>query len=223
MTLRSAYTRQLESLDSQINDMALVVEGAYERACGAASGAEDAKGWAIEPAAGEIAAAERGIETLALRLLLLQQPAATDMRRVSSALKMVTDLKRIGDLSIDACRLVTEMDALPAQARDGVFEQLSTHVGGMVRNAIAAYQAADVDAALKVAASDDEADRLFVEQRDAIVAGLVDGNMDAQTAVDLLMVAKCFERIGDHAEKLARWTEYLALGTMDGEPVTFDA
>lgn len=222
MTSRTAYLGQLSRLEEEIAGMATLVREAYRRASDAATTGNVENPVSLDSASSDIASQEREVETLALRILLLQQPVAGDLRDVSGALKMVTDLKRIGDLSLDVCRIVLEMGGTTFDLQKGGIADMAALVREMVSTAIDSYLGRDVKKALRAAGLDDEADACLVRLRDDIVGRLVAGTMAAEDAVNLLMIAKYFERIGDHAESVAYWTEYVVQGTRRGEPFVFN-
>jgi phosphate transport system protein len=154
---------------------------------------------------------ERKIEGLCLHLLLQQQPVAGDLRRISSALKMISDLERIGDQASD----ITE---LSEYIRHSTLEhklhlrEMSKVVIEMVRNSIDSYIEKDINKALRVFEMDNEVDSLFDRVKGELVAIIADDDTDAELCIDLLMVAKYLERIGDHAENIAEWAEYSIAG-----------
>lgn len=220
MNLRNNYVRQLEQLDGELEEMAGFIMELADRAVAASRGKQAPAAPSLESLSSDVAVRERGIETLSLRLLLLQQPAAQDLREVSGALKVVTDLKRIGELSIDACRIAAEMGDVHFGIQDDEIAPMAAKVSGMVSASCGAYASRDLAAARAAAALDDEVDVAFADVRDSIIKSIFDGGVAAADAVNLLMLAKCFERIADHAENVAYWTEYLVQGTFKGEPLT---
>lgn len=222
MRVRTAYVAQLQQLHDEINDMAGQVTEAYEHACKAATTGDVPASWPLESDASDISAKEREIETMALRLLLLQQPTAKDLRTVSGALKMVTDLKRIGELSIDVCRLVVDMQGACFEIQGTELADMTEHAGAMVTMSIEAYMTEDMERASKIASMDDTVDDDLDAIRDQLAQCVTDDEMDPADEADLLMIAKNFERIADHAEHISVWTEYVVLGTCNGEPMTLE-
>ncbi len=154
---------------------------------------------------------EKDIESLCLRLLLKQQPVAGDLRRISAALKMISDLERIGDQSADIAEISgytvirggTEYDDLRSMA-DEVIKMVSESIHAFIRN--------DLDLAKDVISWDDKADEWFLRIKDDLVASIISDSSQAEYALDFLMVAKYLERIGDHATNVAEWVEYSILG-----------
>lgn len=220
MNLRNAYVRQLEQLDEETADMASHVLSMFAKARSAVETGEAVDIDSVESAASDLAAEEREIETLALRLLLLQQPVAKDLREVSGALKVVTDFRRIGDMSLDICRLAVELEGRTFDIQKGALAEMGGLVAEMASVAISSYEKGDVDEAMRAASMDDRIDQHLAHIRDAIIQSIFDKKIDAKDGVDLLMIAKYFERIADHAESVAFWTEYVVKGTRKGEPLT---
>lgn len=155
---------------------------------------------------------EKKIEHLCLKLLLQQQPVATDLRRVSTALKMTTDLERIGDQAADIAELTLKIGKT-----DNVhIPQMAKAVIRMVTDSINAYVNSDENLANDVIAEDDRVDELFVKIRDELIEMAADsrekGKQVGEQAIDLLMVAKYLERIGDHAVNIAEWVIFSVTG-----------
>lgn len=156
---------------------------------------------------------ERNLEDQCLRLLLRQQPVARDLRTISAALKMVTDLQRIGD----QCANIAELSLLwPPEARSGEdlghIRLMSQKAAVMVKRSIHAYANRDADAARAVIDLDDEVDDLFRQIRGELVELLVDRREAADRAIDLIIIAKYLERIADHAVNIAQWAIYCVTG-----------
>ena len=160
------------------------------------------------------------IESLCLRILLRQQPVAGALREVSGALKMVTDLKRVSDLSADVCRIVSELEGHVCDIQRSDLLDMGALVAEMLDCAVRSYLAGDLKLAHRAIAMDDEADVYYEKIRERIIQGMLDSQTEAQDAVNLLMIAKYYERIGDHAENVARWAEYTVNGTREDEPPT---
>ncbi len=155
---------------------------------------------------------EKKIEHLCLKLLLQQQPVATDLRRVSTALKMTTDLERIGDQAVDIAELTLKIGKT-----DNVhIPQMAKAVIRMVTDSINAYVNSDEKLANDVMTEDDRVDELFVKIRDELIEMAADsrekGKQVGEQAIDLLMVAKYLERIGDHAVNIAEWVIFSVTG-----------
>lgn len=159
----------------------------------------------------EIDQYERDIERLCMRLLLLQQPVATDLRVVSSALKMISDLERIGDQAADIADITKHVSFREYAGKVHIKEMAKAAIG-MVTDSVDSYVKMDAELAKKVAQADDQVDDLFVKVRQELVE-LVRTNQDmAENALDLMMIAKYLERIGDHAVNVAEWVMYAITG-----------
>ena len=158
---------------------------------------------------------EREIETICLKLLLQQQPVASDLRLISAALKMITDMERIGDQALDIAETAGFMGPLDEEDA-GLFKSLAQIVVAMVTDSVDAYVSRDPEAARAVAKRDDEADDVFKAIKSAMIERLSRRPGDGEYALDLLMIAKYLERIGDHATNIAEWVEFAATGLYKG-------
>ena len=158
---------------------------------------------------------EREIETLCLKLLLQQQPVAGDLRLISAALKMITDMERIGDQALDISDTAGFMGPL-APEDAGLLGDLARCVVGMVTDSVDAFVRQDRAFALAVIRRDDEADALFDQIKQGIITRLASNPGEGEYALDLLMIAKYLERIGDHATNIAEWVEFAGTGLYKG-------
>lgn len=217
---RIEYERQLADLDAQVQAMGTHVKELYEKAYQATGTGRLEEGWSVDAAQSDNAAAERAIESLCLRILLRQQPVAGDLREVSGALKMVTDLKRVSDLSADVCRIVAELEGQVCDIQRADLLDMGALVAEMLDCALRSYLSGDLKLARRAIAMDDEADVYYEKIREKIIQELFDKRTEAQDTVNLLMIAKYYERIGDHAENVARWTGYVVNGTREDAPLT---
>ena len=160
---------------------------------------------------GRIDKAERDIESLCLKLLLQQQPVATDLRVISSALKMITDLERIGDQASD----IAEMSRFTAGGDDKCasdLREMAKEAVKMVNESIDSFVKKDLVMARSVIAYDSVVDRWFERIKTDLIACISEDNTRGEYYLDQLMVAKYLERIGDHATNIAEWVEYSILG-----------
>ena len=154
---------------------------------------------------------ERLVESLCLKLLLQQQPVAKDLRKVSAALKMITDMERIGDQASDIAEIIETTD-FSVPTNDVKLAKMAETTIAMVTESIDAYVKQDLELVREVIARDDEVDDLFLEVRQEIADDMVEAG-DPMSSLDLLMIAKYFERIGDHATNIAEWVEFSITGT----------
>ncbi len=215
MTTRVNYQKELELLNQMLRDMAGLVENRIEKAL--ASFEKRNVELAEEIVRGDRAVddMQRAIEAKCLSLMLHQQPVvARDLRLVSSALKIVTDLERIGDHAQDIAELVLRITDANAAHNVGHIMEMAKKAKAMMENAILAYTRRDTGLAAEVAASDDEVDDLFNEVKEEISELLRTGGEPVDDCVDVLMIAKYLERIADHASNICEWTEFNETGTV---------
>lgn len=155
--------------------------------------------------------AERDIESQCLRLLLRQQPVARDLRNISAAIKMISDMERIGDQAADIAELSPYIVGKAPQSSLRIYDMARAAVH-MVTNSVDAFIHADLQMAQAVMAEDDEVDALFEEIKEELMNLIRNNGIDAKVSLDVLMAAKYFERIGDHAVNIAEWVEYSITG-----------
>lgn len=168
----------------------------------------------VKPLQEQILQKEKHIESMCLRLLLLQQPMASDLREISAALKMVTDMFRIGEVAGDAADIILYMNQFH---RIADIEELSEKAVSMVHQSVDAFVKQDLQLAKSVIAYDDVVDDLFLKVKKDLVQAIRSDADDAEDYVDLLMIAKYFEKIGDHAVSIAEWVVYSLTGVHKGE------
>lgn len=164
----------------------------------------------------EIDHKEKEIESLCLKLLLQQQPVARDLRQISAALKMITDMERIGDQAADIAEIL-QTSHLQAPAADIPIGEMAVATMKMVKESIDAYVKRDLQMAQDVIRSDDQVDDLFVAIREHLIEHLKHPGFDGAYIIDLLMIAKYYERIGDHATNIAEWVEFSITGVHRGD------
>ena len=209
---RVNFTKQLEQLNDQMITMGSMIENAIETAIAAlvsqdTERAEEAIAYDME-----VDAQERNIEQLCYQLLLMQQPVASDLRLVSATMKMITDMERIGDHAADISELTLLMAGKPYIREISDIEQMAKQTTVMVTNSVDAYVNRDLDLARKVIQMDDEVDELFNKVKSEIIGEIRTGGDDGEQTTDLLMAAKYFERIGDHATNIAEWVIFSLTG-----------
>lgn len=159
----------------------------------------------------EIDRAERDIEALCMKLLVSQQPVARDLRQISSALKMVTDMERIGDQAQDIAEIVAFIN-LSDSLKNEHIATMAEAVIKMVTHSIEAFVKKDKSSAIKVIGDDDEVDELFTRIKNDLITLIKMENTSGEEILDLLMIAKYLERIGDHATNIAEWVVYSITG-----------
>ena len=208
--MRRQFDEQLEELAREMISMGAMIESAIDKACDALMRHDVAL-------AKSVMEADHPIESMCLRLLLIQQPIARDLRKVSSALKMITDMERIGDQAADICEIVTMMDGMEGLDNPRLMRDMAHETVDMVHKVIDAYVASDVHLAQAVMAADDVVDDLFMRVKAELIAFLTRDATRGQQALDILMIAKYFERIGDHAVNIGEWVEFSVTGSYKGE------
>ena len=154
---------------------------------------------------------EKQIESRCLRIILQQQPVASDLRRVSAALKMITDMERIGDQAEDIAEIIAFLNGRSG-AECGDIDKMAKAATKMVTNSIEAFVKRDVELAKEVIAQDDIVDDYFNRVKQDLIERISSDPSDGEFALDLLMIAKYFERIGDHATNIAEWVMFSVTG-----------
>ena len=209
--MRNKFDQQLERLHVELIRMGALCEDAISAAAGALLKGDASLADAAEEAEREIDRQEREIEDLCLKLLLQQQPVAKDLREISSALKMISDLERIGDQAADIAEL-TRYVRLPEGDRAPHLAAMTRAVIRMVTESVDSFVKRDLDLARHVCADDDRVDELFDQVKAELIELITADGSFGQQGLDLLMVAKYLERIGDHATNVAEWVEYSITG-----------
>lgn len=153
------------------------------------------------------------IESSCLKILLLEHPVASDLRIVSATLKIATDLERIGDQSKDICELLKFLleGNIYKDKMDTIID-MSNIIEYMVKNSLSAFSKKDFELSKTVIEADDKVDKLFYKVRDSMVDLIKSGVSDSDQAIYLMMIAKYFEKMGDHAENIAKWVYYYSTG-----------
>ena len=207
--MRNRFDRQLHLLDEQLTHMGELCETAIAKATQAL------KDGSIEQAKVIIAEDEEidQIEKDILKLLLQQQPVAKDLRRISAALKMITDMERIGDQTSDIAEIILSSKGVAATDEIHVIGTMASEVSKMVRTSVTAYVEKDLELARSVMKADDEIDQYFEEVRDEMIEFIrEEKGENGKRIFDLIMVTKYLERIGDHATNIAEWVEFSITG-----------
>ena len=194
--MRSRFDEQLALLNKELIEMGALCEQVIALAAQSLTEGDTALAAGVSPLDEEIDRKEREIESLCLKLLLQQQPVARDLRQISAALKMITDMERIGDQAEDIAEIV-------ALAKETI---------AMVTDSVDAYVKRDVPLAEKVIAEDDVVDDYFARVKKALISRIAADPADGEFALDVLMIAKYFERIGDHAVNIAEWVIFSVTG-----------
>ncbi len=210
--MRNRFDRQLERLNTELIEMGELIESAIDGAVSSLTKRSEEQVRVTELIEKDINQKESDIESLCLKLLLQQQPVASDLRLISAALKMITDMERIGDQAADIADLSLFMAGEVPDERMKLLMKMADETTDMVQKSVQAFVNRDMDLAEKVCDQDDVVDDLFTQVKKDIIAWIRKDTDTGELAMDLLMVAKYFERIGDHAVNLAEWVVFSITG-----------
>ena len=214
--MRTRFQQQLETLNVELTKMGALCEEAISAGIKALLDGDCGMARRAIACEREIDEAERTIEALCMKLLLQQQPVARDLRAISSALKMISDMERIGDQAADIAELAAHLDAsaLPGHVHIGDMTRAAVK---MVTDSVDSFVKKDLNMAQGVIQYDDVVDSAFLSVREELIALIRGDSTAAAQALDLLMVAKYLERIGDHAVNVAQWVIYSITGDYGNE------
>lgn len=210
--MRKRFDQQLEELNVELIKMGSLCERAIRRAVELLQNPEDTRVSDVDRIEEEVNHKEREIETLCMKLLLQQQPVAKDLREISSALKMISDMERIGDQAQDIADMARFMQVKEIAHKIHIGEMAEATIK-MVTESINSFVKKDLKAAAVVVKYDDVVDDLFLKIKTELPAMMEKDSKNAEYYIDLIMIAKYFERIGDHAENIAQWVEYSITGS----------
>ena len=209
--MRNKFGEQLQRLHGELIQMGAVCEDAISAAAEALLKGDESLVPAALEAERDLDRREREVENLCLKLLLQQQPVARDLREISAALKMISDLERIGDQAADIAELVSYV-RVPDGSGVLHIADMTRAVIGMVTDSVDSFVKRDLELARAVCAADDRVDELFDQVKRELIDMIAADAAWGQQGLDLLMVAKYLERIGDHATNVAEWVEYSITG-----------
>ncbi len=211
--MRNKFDEQLSKLNTELITMGALCEEAISKAAKYLETNNSELQKEVFETDREIDRKERDIESLCMRLLLQQQPVAGDLRTISSALKMISDMERIGDQASDIAEMVCFVNRTDIGSKVHIADMARATIL-MVTDSIDSFVKHDMVMAQKVIAHDDIVDGLFLKVKGELISSVksADGNT-AEALIDLLMIAKYFERIGDHAENIAEWVIYSITGS----------
>ena len=211
--MRNQFEKQLQQLNEDLISMGALCKEAVADAMTALLYSDKQARQKTFLTEYEIDHKERDIESLCMKLLLQQQPVAKDLRRISAALKMITDMERIGDQTSDIAEIIISAKYENVAQDIDLIGAMATGVSTMVRDSVVAYVEKDLELARKVMASDDKIDAYFDEIRDKMIAYIkAEHGEQGNRIFDLIMVTKYLERIGDHATNIAEWVEFSITG-----------
>ncbi len=210
--MRSRFDEQLTELNNSLIEMGALIERAISQATKALLEQSAATARAIIDGDTAIDDKEKEIESLCLKLLLNQQPVARDLRQISTALKMITDMERIGDQAADISELCVYLSDQEYIKKLEHIPQMAQATIKMVTDCIDAFVKKDLTLAQSVIVYDDVVDDLYVTVRNDLIALIHDDAKNGEQAFDLLQIAKYYERIGDHAVNIAEWVIFSITG-----------
>ena len=202
--MRSRFDEQLAILNRELIEMGALCEEAIALAAKALTDKDKTMAAKVAAMDAEIDQKERNIESMCLKLLLQQQPVARDLRQISAALKMITDMERIGDQAEDISEIVITLDGRYAE-NSALLKGMAESTIQMVTESVDAYVKRDTALAQQVIKMDDIVDDYFDQVKAELISKIAGEPADGEYALDLLMIAKYLERIGDHAVNIAEW------------------
>lgn len=208
--MRNKYEEQLENLNTSIQSMGKMVEVAIESTILTLLGRDKDAAKTVKANDYVIDDMERDIETQCLKLLLQQQPVAGDLRMITSALKMITDMERIGDHAVDIADLVLDLPDLKYK-KIATLEEMTSTTLKMIQDGISSYIEHDYNKAKNVIANDDQVDNLYYEIKKDLIDKIKKTD-EGEKILDYLLIAKYIERIGDHAVNIAKWIVFALTG-----------
>lgn len=214
--MRNKFNEQLGLLNKEIISMGALCENAIALAAQALISGNFSLAKKVHDIENEIDDKERVIEALCLKLILSQQPVASDLRGISAALKLITDMERIGDQAEDIAEIV-QLSNIGRQEETSLIGDMARETIKMVTQSVDAFVKKDVELAKSVIKHDDIVDDLFDKVKKNVIDTIRKSPEKGEYAVDMLMVAKYFERIGDHAVNIAEWVEFSLTGVHKGE------
>lgn len=214
--MRNRFDEQLTLLNHELIEMGALCEEVIATAAKALMEGSTVLAAQVGPRAAGIDRKERDIESLCLKLLLQQQPVASDLRQISAALKMITDMERIGDQAEDIAEIIGFLGGRSG-AECAFVGHMARAAISMVTGSVDAFVQRDVAMARQIIARDDVVDEDFRKVKAALIDWIARRPDDGEYALDLLMIAKYFERIGDHATNIAGWVMFAVTGAHDEE------
>lgn len=223
MAARPIFDDELYTLKAQMAAMGELVKEAIEGSFDAVQQTNPTKAMLVAQNDSLINEKEREIERLCLRLLLREQPVATDLRTVTSALKMITDLERIGDQAAEICEIATGLPEGLDLSKFSALADMANNAQSQVNDVIDAYLNLDLDKTQQTIARDEIINTLFEDLKRDIANHIAQHLPDETFALDVLMIGKYLERIGDHVVNIAEWVEYAITGNHKGMTIADEA
>ncbi|MGN0169240.1 MAG: phosphate signaling complex protein PhoU [Lachnospiraceae bacterium] len=213
--MRSKFDEQLAELNKEMVRMGNMIEQSIAKAVNVFYNRDVPLAKKIMEEDYEVNQAQKRIETICFNLLIQQQPVARDLRTITAAMKMVTDIERIGDHAADIAEMTILMSSQPPVENMAHINKMASEAVMMLNWSIEAYVNKDVQKAREVIERDNVVDELFVQNKKDIIKVILNNPGSGEQVIDLLMVAKYFERIGDHATNIAEWVIY----ALDSQPM----
>lgn len=209
--MRNRFDSQLEKLNLELITMGALCEDAISASVKALLDGDETLTEKVFAADAEIDQKERDIEAICMKLLLQQQPVAGDLRVISSALKMISDMERIGDQASDIAEITKFVKNSDIKSKVHIKDMAAAAIK-MVTDSVESFVKKDIELASAVMKYDDKVDNLFDCVKDELVRLIAADSENGEYCIDLLMIAKYLERIGDHAVNIAEWVEYSITG-----------
>ena len=209
--MRTRFDQQLEKLHVELIKMGSLCEQAITLAASSLEVQEENTLHKVAALESEVDAKEREIEDICMRLLLQQQPVARDLRNISAALKMISDMERIGDQASDIADITKYLENSELTQHVHI-QQMAEAAMGMLTDSIEAFVKKDLLLARKVMKQDDVVDELFNQVKSELITAIAEESDQGEICIDMVMVAKYFERIADHVVNIAEWVEYSVTG-----------
>ncbi len=210
--MRKNFNKELSIMHDKIVEMGAYCEYLIAMSAKALLDADISIAEKVLASGEKVDSMEREVEAICLKLLLRQQPVASDLRQISAALKIITDMERIGDQAEDIAEIITCLDT-PKKIEYRDMRLMAEATIKMVSDSVQAFINSDIELAHEVSAYDDTVDELFVRIKNDLIGAISKNPEHGEIAFDLLMIAKYFERIGDHATNIGEWVEFSAVGT----------
>ena len=209
--MRNKFDQQLEMLHVELIKMGALCEDAVSSAIEALEKNDIVSADSALDTDAEIDQKERDIERMCMKLLLQQQPVATDLRIVSAALKMITDMERVGDQASDIAEISRYIIESGMSINDDIGKMAKEAIK-MVTDSVDSFVKKDLELARKVIAYDDVVDEWFAKLKSDVIEMIAKDSTNGEYYIDIIMIAKYLERIGDHATNIAEWVEYSITG-----------
>ena len=216
--VRSRFMAQMEQLNTELIVMGTLCENALEKVANALDNPTDEVSRDIIILSKKTEEKERELENICINLLLKQQPVASDLRQISSALKIVTDMRRIGEVAGNIAEILSQ-DTLRMDYDTSILKQMAAVTKKMVSNTLDAFVKNDIRTAQQVERDDDQVDELFAQAKRELIQIIRNSQDSGEQAIDYLMIAKYFEKVGDHAVNISQWVLFMITGTLEEDKV----